>query len=62
MIEITTADFKGDEFESTTHINGSAEEIIRDFFSLYDTINKSLELKLLYVIAIKKWESEHENN
>ena len=54
MIKITTADFKGDEFESTTHITGSAKEIIRDFFSLHDTINKSSELKLLYGIAVKK--------
>lgn len=62
MIKITTKDIEGDKFDSTTQIIGYAKEVIRDLFSLHDTINKSSELQLLYGIAIKKWESMHENN
>lgn len=62
MIKITTKVIKGDEFECNTQITGSAKEIIRDLYSLHDTIQKNTEIALLYGIAIKRWESEHEDN
>lgn len=54
MIKITTNDINGDEFESEIQISGSGKEIIRDLYSLHDTIQKNTELALLYGIAIKK--------
>lgn len=62
MIKIITKDLNENEFDSETNITGSVKEIIRDFYSLHDTIQKNDKAALLYGIAIKKWESEHEDN
>lgn len=62
MIKITTKDIDDELFESESDIRGSGKEIIRDFYSLHDVIQKDSRLALFYGIAIKKWESEHEDN
>lgn len=63
MIKITTEEIKGtDKFEYISEVNGSAKEIIRYFYSLHELIKKNSSIALLYGIAIKKWETKHEDN
>lgn len=62
MIKITTKDVKEKEFEADVEITGSGKELIRDFYSLHHVLQKNSSIALLYGIAIKKWESEHEDN
>lgn len=62
MIKITTKDIDDELFESDCDIRGSGKELIRDFYSLHDLIQKNKNIALLYGIAIQKWEKEYENN
>ena len=61
MIKIITKDSDNGKFKSDTDIRGSGSELIRDFYVLHDAINRDTRLKLIYDIAIGKWESRHEN-
>lgn len=62
MIKITTKDIDDELFEADVDIRGSVKELISDFYVFLDAINKDKRLVLSYGIAIKKWESEHEDN
>lgn len=61
MIKIDTKNVKEENFEANVQIIGSGKEVLRDFYSLHDTLQRNTEIALLYGIAIKKWESEHED-
>ena len=62
MIEITTKNVNEKDFEAHVNITGSGKEIIRDFYSLHNAIKRDFSMELLHEIAVKKWESEHEDN
>lgn len=62
MIKIETKNTNGDKFKSQINVTGSANEVTRDFYSLHDLLQRDSKIRLLYAIAIKNWESNHENN